>query len=223
MKDITGMKFGKLTALYISGKTKSREYIWHCVCGCGNETDVRGSSLRSGNTKSCGCYNKECEKPDHKKHGMSKTRIYKIWKNMRQRCYCEKNISYYNYGAKGIRVCDEWNSDNGFINFYNWSINNGYDENLTIDRIDCSGNYTSENCRWITNMEQQSNKTNNHYINYNGKTYTLSQLAREFNIKHQTLEKRLKRGWDLNDALLIKPKVGNNQNLRKNKNNVKGE
>lgn len=72
-------------------------------------------------------------------------------------------------------------------------------------------------------MEQQSNKTNNHYINYNGKTYTLSQLAREFNIKHQTLEKRLKRGWDLNDALLIKPKVGNNQNLRKNKNNVKGE
>lgn len=113
MKDITGMKFGKLTALYISGKTKSREYIWHCVCDCGNETDARGSSLRSGNTKSCGCYNKECEKPDHKKHGMSKTRIYKIWKNMRQRCYCEKiyliiimELKVYVFVMNGIATMD---------------------------------------------------------------------------------------------------------------------
>ena len=212
-KDITGIKFGKLTPLYVSGKSKSREYIWHCICDCGNETDVVGSSLRNGNTKSCGCLIYNGHPMNSTTHGMSKERIYHIWKSMKQRCINPKNISYKNYGGRNITVCDEWKND--FMTFYNWAINNGYKNNLSIERIDVNGNYCPENCCWVTFFEQQSNKTNNKYIEYNGDTYTLAQLSRKFNIDSETLRKRLKSGWSLEDALTIIPKIGNNQTLRK--------
>ena len=213
IKDITGVKFGRLTAMYVSGKSKSRECIWHCLCDCGNEVDVRGSSLRDGKTKSCGCLVHDMHPKNSLKHGMSRERIYHIWKSMKQRCYYRKNIGYKNYGARGIRVCDEWKND--FMAFYEWSINNGYNDKLTIERIDVNGNYCPKNCKWITHLEQQSNKTNNKYIKYKGCIYTLSQLSRKFNINSETLRKRLKSGWNLEEALSINPKIGNNQTLRK--------
>lgn len=213
-KDITNLKFGRLTAMYVSGKSKSRECIWHCKCDCGNEIDVVGSSLRNGNTKSCGCWNKECPKPNTKKHGMTNTRIYNIWKSMNQRCYNKNAISYKHYGGRGIKVCSEWRGNDGFLNFYNWAINNGYSEELTIDRIDNDGNYEPLNCRWETNINQQNNKSNNTYIEYLGKTYTLAQLSKKYNINSDTLSQRIRNDWDLHDALTIPVKKGNNQTLK---------
>lgn len=131
---------------------------------------------------------------------MSETRINRIWLRMRNRCNNKNNEQYKNYGGRGIKVCDEWlNKDNGFMNFYNWAINNGYKENLTIDRIDVNGDYEPNNCRWITMFDQQSNKRNNRFIEYYGKIYTVSQLSRYLKINKDTLIKRINNNWKMEE------------------------
>lgn len=138
-------------------------------------------------------------KYEKEKHGMARTKIYNAWCNMKGRCYRKSMKRYELYGGRGIKVCDEWL--NSFISFYNWSMKNGYQENLTLDRIDVNGNYSPKNCRWISNLEQQSNKTNNHYITYEGKTKSLIQWAKHFKINEKTLQKRLSKGWSIKEAL----------------------
>lgn len=133
-------------------------------------------------------------------HGLCDTRIYRIWKNMKQRCYNPKNPRYNFYGKIGVKVCDEWK--NNFISFYKWSIENGYQDNLTIDRIDVNGNYEPSNCRWITNKEQQFNKHVNHFITYNGETKTLTEWGMELGIDPNTLGTRLSRGWSIEKTLI---------------------
>lgn len=119
---------------------------------------------------------------------------------MKSRCYNKNNPSYKNYGARGITVCIEWL--NNFEMFYNWAINNGYDDNLTIDRIDNNKGYEPYNCRWITHIEQQYNRTNNFNITYKGITKTITQWARDLRIPYSTLYKRIKvLKWGLDDAL----------------------
>ena len=120
---------------------------------------------------------------------------------MKDRCYRETDTHYKNYGGRGIKICDEWLGENGYLNFSKWAKTNGYDEKLSIDRIDVNGNYEPSNCRWIGIKQQSNNKTNNHYLYYNGQEYTLTELANKFNIKQETLRKRLKLGWKLEDAL----------------------
>lgn len=122
------------------------------------------------------------------KHGQFGTRLYNTWAHMKQRCYNPKNPSYENYGAKGIIVCNEWQD---FEPFYNWARNNGYKDNLTIDRIDFNGNYEPANCRWATIEEQNNNKSDTNLITYNGKTQSLSKWAKELNIKMTTLKARI--------------------------------
>ena len=122
-------------------------------------------------------------------HGKFNTRIYRIWGNMKGRCYCKSRREYKNYGNRGITVCDEWLHD--FQAFYDWAMNNGYNENLTLDRKDVNGNYEPSNCRWITNEEQQSNKRYNKMITYSGETRSLAQWAREYNMCYKTLQKRI--------------------------------
>lgn len=184
LKDETGNVYGRLTVLYrapdkiYGSKKKVRKVCWHCICECGNKCDVIGESLRQGLTKSCGCYNYECQKDPNLKHhihGMRNTRLYDIWRGMKKRCYLVTNDNYKDYGTRGITVCDEW-KDN-FENFANWAYENGYQEDLTIDRIDNDGNYSPENCRWATNAEQQRNKRNNHLITFNNETYCLSEWS----------------------------------------------
>lgn len=136
------------------------------------------------------------------KHNMSNTRIYCIWDGMKQRCRNSKSKRYKDYGGRGIKICSEWlDKENGFINFYNWSMANGYKENLTIDRIDIDGNYEPLNCRWITNKEQQKNKRNNRYIVYNNENKTISEWAQIYNINTGTICSRLQSGWDIEKAL----------------------
>ena len=160
-KDITGYKFGKLTAIRIIGQDKYSRNIWECLCDCGNTTEVMIGNLISGNTKSCGCNH-----DGNPTHGQTRTRLFNIWQKMKDRCYCQTSDAYINYGAHGIIVCDEWKND--FLCFKKWSEENGYADNLTIERKDVDGNYCPENCCWISKGEQANNKRNT--IRIKGKT-----------------------------------------------------
>ena len=198
--DLKGQKFGRLTVIEKDvpiQKEKRKVYKWICKCDCGNTISVLQKSLISGGTKSCGCIVK------NKKYGMmGKHKLKNIWHNMIQRCENQNHKNYKQYGGRNIKVCDEWrDKESGYISFYNWSINNGYEDGLTIDRIDVNGNYTPENCQWITNAEQQTNKRNNVYIEYNGEKMCISEWAKRYNLKDDTLRYRLKHGWSIEEAL----------------------
>ncbi len=161
MKIELGLKVGRLTVLYktdIRSKS-SYDYKWHCVCECGNEKDIYGAHLRRKNTRSCGCYRKEtsyelAKNMDHTVCGRRKIRtrdrLYFIWCGMKSRCRNPNNCGYKYYGGKGVKVCQEWQDYNPFRD---WSLANGYADNLTIDRINSDGNYEPNNCQWITRAE----------------------------------------------------------------------
>lgn len=190
LKELSGQKFGKLTVIKRVENDKHGLPRWECKCDCGNTTLVSGQHLRENRIKSCGCL---------KKNGKTKTRLYRIWSSMKNRCENPKRKDYKHYGHKGIEICKEWHD---FLTFYEWANSNGYSENLTLDRIDANGNYEPSNCRWATAKEQCNNRTNNHLITYNGKTLTVSQWAEERNINHDTLFSRINRmNWDISRAL----------------------
>lgn len=149
--DITGKKFGRLTVIERADKGR-----WHCKCDCGNETFTSGYQLRKGIAKSCGCYQKEISGEKHRTHGYTKTRLYRIYYKMKERCYRPTNDNYKYYGGLGITICDEWL--HSFETFKNWALSHGYNDNLTIDRINNELGYMPSNCRWITIQEQQRNR-----------------------------------------------------------------
>lgn len=161
--DLTGKMFGRLLILeraedYILPKG-GRVTQWKCQCESKTIVVVAGNSLRRGLTKSCGCFSEECRKATkNKTHGDSKTRLFNIWCGMKQRCNNPNAPKYQNYGGRGIAVCDEWK--NSFEKFRAWVLNNGYSDDLTIDRINNDGNYEPDNCRWATVTEQNQNKRN---------------------------------------------------------------
>lgn len=156
INDLTGKKFGRLKVVRYYGSNKNGRALWLCQCECGNTKVIVGNSLINKATISCGCYNKEHSKNIHTKHNMSYSKIYKVWNGMKTRCYNKNFLYYCNYGGRGIKICDEWKND--FSKFYEWAINNGYKEGLTIDRINNDGNYEPNNCRWVTRAEQNRNK-----------------------------------------------------------------
>lgn len=202
LRDLTGRKFGRLTVINRAESDTFGHARWNCLCECGKYHIVSGSNLLLGHVKSCGCLNEELAGGRLRKHGMHGSRINRIWKEMRHRCNNVKNTSYENYGGRGIRVCSEWNNPaNGFINFYNWAISNGYEDNLSIDRIDNDGNYCPENCRWADLFEQGSNKRNNVRITVNGINHTLAEWARIMGVKRSFLISKLKSGCSLEEIL----------------------
>ena len=153
--DLTGQRFGRLTVIKRNGSI-DHHAAWKCICDCGKVTTVNGKWLRSGKTTSCGCYHNELLAKRSTTHGMSKTRLYRIWHDMKNRCFYEKDKKYSYYGGRGITICNEW-KDN-FEKFKAWAVANGYKENLTIDRINNNGNYDPSNCRWVTMKEQCKNR-----------------------------------------------------------------
>ena len=209
MIDLKGKRFGRLTVInYNQLRANNGEYMWHCKCDCGNECDVRGSNLRNGNTLSCGCFQTDRVSQTNSKHKQSNNRIYYEWNNMKNRCYNPNYAEYKNYGGRGISVCEEWLKS--FANFYDWAINNGYSDNLTIDRINVNGNYCPDNCRWVTIEAQCNNKRNNRFITYKGKTQTVSQWSKEIGMSEKLLLWRLNH-WENLDTVFNKPV---NSNLR---------
>lgn len=156
----------------------------------------------------------------YESHGMHGTRIYNIWQGLRYRCYNPKSSNYYLYGGKGISVCEEW--DNSFISFYEWSKNKGYQEHLTIDRIDSNKDYCPENCRWATYKQQLNNTSRNHYLTYEGETLTIAQWAKKINIHRSTLRQRIKRGWSVEKSVTEPAmKIDNFGNFMKERNKSK--
>lgn len=197
--DLTGQRFGRWTVIKENGRAKDKKILWHCVCDCGSEKDVPGSCLVNGDSKSCGCYNIEKIIERSTKHGKTNTKLYNVWKSMKQRCNDKNCNAYLYYGGRGIKVCDEWNES--FEAFYEWSIKNGYKEGLSIDRIDVNGNYCPKNCKWSTWEEQANNKRGNRVVSYNGENYTIAELSRISGIKYRTIIDRLNRGWTVENAL----------------------
>lgn len=200
--DLTGQRFGRLIVLQRaedrvkpSGHKIAR---WKCLCDCGNQVIVLGQSLRSGITGSCGCFRNEVVGKRATTHGGSASHLYKTWTNMLQRCENARHQNYDNYGKRGISVCDEWHN---FQKFSDWAKASGYEDGLTIDRIDVNGNYAPFNCRWVNMVIQGNNKRNNHLITLDGERHTLSEWCIIRGIRYGTLLTRLSRGWSEYDAL----------------------
>ena len=193
--DLSGERFGRLTAVEYSHTGKDRHSYWICKCDCGNEVAVSSNALKRGGVRSCGCLQRESIIARDLKHGKCHTRIYRIWSCMKTRCY-NPNFRYYGrYGGRGIKICDDWIGDSGFQNFYDWAISHGYGENLEIDRINNDGSYEPLNCRWATRTEQANNTHGNHIVSYMGKEYTISQLSLKLGISSRLLWHRIASGW----------------------------
>lgn len=188
--DLTGRKFCRLTPLKLSKEKEDKHHtFWKCKCDCGNTVVVRKDSLESGHAKSCGCLQQERFMEKHEKtRGMCDTKIYKCWSSIKQRCLNPKCAEYFNYGGRGITVCDEWK--NSFYEFLEWSMNNGYSDDLTIDRIDVNGNYEPANCRWADRDTQNYNKRETRKVLICGEWKNLLEISKEYEIPLVTLRSR---------------------------------
>lgn len=220
VNDLTGNKFGMLTVVSRGPSSKSGKATWFCKCDCGNTKNnpVLGYDLCSGRVKSCGCLYKTSNKGTNKKHGMTDTKLYRVWSSMKHRCYYKKGSEFKNYGGRGIFVCDEWKDD--FMSFYLWAIKNGYKENddrreFTIDRIDTNAGYSPSNCRFVNMKTQQNNRRNNVIIQINGVSKTASEWSSESGIRAATLIWRFKNGWPESE-MLIPVSLNNSKIRRKN-------
>ncbi len=200
--DLTGRRFGRLIVIRRVNNGKSKNRRWLCLCDCGNEKIIYGSSLPSGRTKSCGCLQKELVRKRFTKHGHSKNKLrtYNIWKSMNQRCVNPRNKEYHNYGGRGIRVCQRWKQS--FAHFLE-DIGDPPTDRHQIDRIDNDQGYCQNNCRWVTPKQQQRHRRNNHLITHGGRTQILVEWAEETGLKRGTIAARLKKGWSAESALTI--------------------
>lgn len=192
--DLIGQTFGRLTVVEKAHVHQGHQF-WRCSCTCGGVNTVSTSVLTSGRTKSCGCLQAENDKymlsgKSRITHGLSKTRIYKIWKGMKNRCYDSNRAGYARYGGRGIVLCKEWEED--FHVFYTWAMNNGYKDNLTIERLDVDGNYCPENCTWIPKSMQSRNTSKTHKILYKGDVHTAAEISRIYGIGYNRMIQALK-------------------------------
>lgn len=167
---IIGKQFGRLTVLEevpkeerIGGVDARRRAQYRCICICGNKLIVTTANLTSGRVESCGCLRREAISKATTTHGLTArkrdenvSRLYNIWRGMKKRCYISHHPAFKNYGGRGITICDEWSES--YESFHSWAMENGYRDDLSIDRIDVDGNYEPSNCRWATMKEQASNK-----------------------------------------------------------------
>jgi len=198
MEDITGIKYGYLTALKFIKRDKTH-YSWLFKCDCGNEKIMDRIHVKSGHSKSCGCMvSKLCKKANTTHGNTSDGKMspeFRVWIAMRQRCYYKKNIHYHNYGGRGIKVCDRWKDS-----FQNFLEDMGQKpERMTLERINNDGNYELLNYRWATYQEQANNRSNNNIIEYNGEKDTMSNWCRKFGITVSLFGNRKRIGWNLEE------------------------
>lgn len=205
-RDLTGHQYGRLKVIRFHEKRDKRSY-YLCKCECGTERVVRSDGLTTGHTQSCGCLCKEINKnnPNHVVHGKSRTRLYGVWSGMKERCNRESSPAYVNYGGRGIKLCEDW--ENNFSSFYDWANKNGYEEDLTIERVDNNKGYSPENCTWITKGEQNKNKRSKRLITIGKETKSLAEWCECTGLHRSTIHRRYKRG--LRGFDLIKKQGGN--------------
>lgn len=189
--NLIGEHFGRLTVLKFYGTNSCGHSLWECKCSCGNLVTVAGTNLKRGLTTSCGCKRNEITIDRLKTHGMYGTPLYHSWAGMIRRCSNPNDKLYHRYGGRGIAVCDEWKS---FEGFYQWSAENGYQSDLTIDRINNDEGYSPNNCRWTDRITQSNNTSQNRKITYNGITKTIADWARLLNLNYDYLYRHLSKG-----------------------------
>lgn len=203
IKDITGQRYGRLCAIGYVGTNYRGNSLWLCLCDCGKSIAVDGCCLRNGNTQSCGCYQKSliAEQGKRKrKHGMRNSPEYVVWRNMLLRCEDPNADSYPLYGARGIKVCDEWHSFENFIS----DVGRRPSKNHSLDRIDNNGNYEKLNVRWVTVKQQANNRRSNRHIEHDGVTRTLAEWADIVGLGYNTLWHRLNVAkWTVERALHV--------------------
>ena len=202
--DMTGMKINMWTVLECVGKNRYGSYMWKCRCDCGTERIVEGSSVRTGTSAGCGCTRKKHNR-GNLKHGGKKERLYAVWRSMKDRCLNPNNKYYDRYGGRGISIYHEWMD---YAQFRDWAFSSGYDKNApyrvcTIDRIDNDRDYCPDNCRWVTQKEQDNNRSSNHIItNSSGESKTLSEWSAITGIRKDTLRRRIcVMHWNVDRAL----------------------
>lgn len=197
---MTGKEFGCWTVMGRAGKAKGGEPTWLCKCKCGKRKEVRGISLKSGKSKSCGCgILKWRNYKSREREAEQRKKLYEVWKGVRRRTCDEKLEQYRNYGGRGIGICEEWKKD--FEAFFKWAMENGYEEGLSIDRKDNEKGYFPDNCRWATRKEQGNNTRRNKLITYGGETHTVTEWEDILHLGRNTLKMRLYKGWNLESAI----------------------
>ena len=212
--DITGQKFNNLTVLERVSNTRKGAAQYRCICDCGNETVVRAYNLKSGAVKSCGCLRHNSQTVTH---NMSHTKIYRIWAGIKNRCYNKRASAYKRYGGRGIKMCDEWLGS--FEAFYEWATAKGYEEGLTIERIDNDGDYCPGNCKWIPLPEQALNRRRNRSISYTGETHNLAEWCKVLNLPYSRVHTRInKLGWTFEKAIETPCDVKKRHKREENKN-----
>lgn len=192
-----GQKFGKLTVIGFGYEEKHQRNTWKCICDCGKKVEALSANVKTGRVKSCGCVQLEAVTT----HGQRYTRLYRCWVDMRRRCRDVNHKTYYYYGARGIRVCDEWQQ---FEPFYKWAMSNGYSDDLTLDRIDVNGNYEPCNCRWANAKTQARNRRSARMVTVFGETLCVVEAIEKYGngIHEDTVLKRMdKHGYSPERAI----------------------
>lgn len=216
MIDLTGKWSGNLKAIERVGTSQDGQALWKCECLCGNVKIVKSRDFREQRIKSCGCKTKEWQGNARRTHGLTKTKLYGIWSGMKTRCYNQNNSRYSDYGGRGITICAEWLGEYGFKNFAKWSMENGYAENLTIDRIDNNKGYSPDNCRWVTEKIQANNRRSSRIIDFCGECHTSMEWSEITGINRNVIENRIDvLGWSVEKALT--KKVNKNRKIKKEK------
>ncbi|NJJ38579.1 hypothetical protein [Paenibacillus apii] len=210
--DITGFKYGKLTVICQAERTDSDQgkTKWWCRCECGKEKSIESYGLRRGLVVSCGCSRGSFEKS----HGMARTIMYRKWSDIKRRCTNKNSRKYRDYGGRGITMCSDWIES--FESFRDWSMKNGYSDDLEIDRIDNNKGYSPENCRYITHQKNVNNKRNNVNIEIDGVIKTASEWAVDIGATPAVIYNRLKRG-DTGTDLIRPPDRNKRKRKRMNK------
>lgn len=200
LKDITGRTFGRLTALRFQ-KTSTGRSAWICRCSCGNDVHVLTENLKTGNTQSCGCRQRDIMHEIRTSHGDSvggkRAKEYMIWLTAKQRTCNPNNPRYPHYGARGITMCERWkNSYEAFLE----DMGRCPDRHQ-LERINNDGNYEPSNCKWATKVQQMNNMRTNFRVTHDGRTQTVAQWAREFGMSDNVLRGRLHLGWSFTEAV----------------------
>lgn len=209
-EDLRGQKFNRLVVISIEPKERLKEREWLCLCDCGNKIIVKAARLKNGHTKSCGCWNRQHAKEMGRSnaiHGLSATKLYSVWNGMVTRCERVNSKYYPHYGGRGIKICERWRKD--FLAFVA-DMGPSYQRGLTLERIDFDGDYSPENCRWATLIEQARNKRDTFWVEYKGKRMSLPDAVEKYStVSYKTVADRIRRyGWSVEQALLIPIRKG---------------